>query len=251
MLNGEVGDTALCVYPVWSGEGLRGTDIQAVTAAAAMVLFRHVGWKVQRGEHLAEEEPGAVVAGHQVGMLALPAHGRFRGQRFLQHRRGIHIDPGITGMSIAEPAGESLQPLLHYVVIVAAPGIDAEITPVPVMEPRKGVVQEEFGGAVIDPQHDDRLGPVEERGWIAPLGGLFCHPDHVPVKPLFDEGSKVFFHARRELRYGEPHGIEPHLTGPGVDSFFRVLDGHFPTLPLGVKMGYPAPKRGHYWSWYL
>ncbi len=51
-----------------------------------------VGRELERGVDLAQEEPGAVAAGDQVGVLALPAEAGGLGERLFHDRGGIDED---------------------------------------------------------------------------------------------------------------------------------------------------------------
>src|SRR6185312_17181056 len=73
VLDGEIGDAAPRIEPVGRRKGLCRADIETVAAAAAMILFRRIGGEIERREDLAEEEPGAVAARDEIGVLALPA----------------------------------------------------------------------------------------------------------------------------------------------------------------------------------
>ena len=89
MLDGEVGDAACRIEPIRRGEGVSGTDIEAARAGAAAVGMRSVGYEAERGVDLPQEQPGAVRARDQVGVLALPADAGAFGQRLFHHWRGV------------------------------------------------------------------------------------------------------------------------------------------------------------------
>ena len=94
VLDRQVGDAAARVEPVGRGKGRRRTDVEAGAADAAMIALGLVGRQVEIGEDRAEEQPRAEFAADEIGVLALPAEARRRGERLLHHRRGVdeHLD---------------------------------------------------------------------------------------------------------------------------------------------------------------
>ena len=76
MLDREVADAAARIEPVGGREGARRADVEAAPAAAAMVALGRIGRQVEVGQDLAQEQPGAELAAHEVGVLALPAQAR-------------------------------------------------------------------------------------------------------------------------------------------------------------------------------
>ena len=89
MFDGEVGDAARRIEPVRRGERIGRADVEAARAGAAVVRVRLVGRDIERGVDLAQEQPGAMGARDEVGVLALPADPGALRQRLLHHRRGI------------------------------------------------------------------------------------------------------------------------------------------------------------------
>src|SRR5690606_3952455 len=69
ILDGEIGNAASRIEPVGRDDGLRGTDLHAAAARAAMGDFRFVGGQVEIGVQLAEEEPRARIAIDEIGVL--------------------------------------------------------------------------------------------------------------------------------------------------------------------------------------
>jgi len=59
-----------------------------------MIGIGRVARQIERGENRAEKQPGAELARHEVGMLALPAQSRRLREGFFHDRRGIdeHLD---------------------------------------------------------------------------------------------------------------------------------------------------------------
>ena len=135
-----------------------------------------VGRDIEGREQFAEKEPGAVLAGDEVGVLALPADAGPRRQRLLHHRRRVHEELHLGAEGIDDEACEAPEPALDHVVVVAALGVGRNDAP------RRHIQQTEriVCRAVVDADHHDaaRLGP-ERAGGRAPLGGA-RQPTHVP-----------------------------------------------------------------------
>jgi hypothetical protein len=72
VLDRQIGDAPARVDPVRRREGVGRAGVEAGAALAAMVGFGIVIRQLGRQQQLAEEQPGAVVARHEVGVLALP-----------------------------------------------------------------------------------------------------------------------------------------------------------------------------------
>ena len=112
VLDREVGDAAPRIEPVGRGKRRRRAGIQAAPAGPAVIGRRRVGRQIERRLDLAEEQPGAEVARHQVGVLALPAQpGR--------SASGFSITGAVSTKSLSaagprlDPARERLQPRLE------------------------------------------------------------------------------------------------------------------------------------------
>src|SRR5439155_2148514 len=73
MLDSQIRDAAPRVETIGSGEGIGRAGVETALTGAAMVLFRHVRIEREAQVDLAEEQPGAELARHQIGVLALPA----------------------------------------------------------------------------------------------------------------------------------------------------------------------------------
>ena len=141
-----------------------------------MVVLGVVGREVEGREQLAEEEPRAVAAGDEVGVLALPADARAGRQRLLHHRCRVHEKLHLCIEGVDDEAREPPEPALEHVVVVAPLRIGRDDAP------RWGGQQTErvVRRSVIQAHHDDaaRLGP-ERAGGRASLGGA-GQPRHVP-----------------------------------------------------------------------
>ena len=119
-LDGEVGDAAPRIDPIGRGEGAGRAGILAGVARSAGIARGRIGIELQLGEEHAQQQPAAMLAADEIGVLALPAEpGRLR-QRLLHHRRGIDEHLELATALRHQPAGERLQRLLDDVVIVLA-----------------------------------------------------------------------------------------------------------------------------------
>ncbi len=76
------------------------------------------------GVNRAEEEPGAVLARDQDGVLALPAEARRLRQRLFHHRGGVDEDLDVGPALGGEQPGDALELALDDVVIVAPARIE-------------------------------------------------------------------------------------------------------------------------------
>ena len=84
-----------------------------------------VGFEFEVRHNLAEEDPGAVAGGEDVGVLAEPAHAGSLGGCPVKHGPVVHVPAGVD--VTAEPLGETpdveLEAFLHHLVVVVAPGV--------------------------------------------------------------------------------------------------------------------------------
>src|SRR6516164_11565161 len=71
------------------GEGCGRTGIEAAPAGTAMVGLRTIRLESQAQINLSEEQPGAEIARHQIGVFALPAEPGALGEWLLHHRGGV------------------------------------------------------------------------------------------------------------------------------------------------------------------
>ena len=94
MLDREIGDAAPRIDPVRPDERLRRAGVEAARAASrnAALVGRRIGLELEAGQDHAEEQPAAMLAADEVGVLALPADPRRLGERLLHHRRGVDED---------------------------------------------------------------------------------------------------------------------------------------------------------------
>ena len=154
-----------------------------------------------------------MLAGDEVGVLALPADAGPCRQRLLHHRRRVHEELHLGAEGIDDEACEAPEPALDHVVVVAALGVGRNDAP------RRRTQQAERIAcrAIVDADHHDaaRLGP-ERVGGRAPLGGA-RQPTHVPgiAEPNeLLEGSPV---PRCALGARHTHRLEPKRTRLGED----------------------------------
>ena len=73
VLDRQVRDAAPRIEPVGRREGLGRADVEAGRARAAVIGLGVVRRELERGEDRAEEQPRAVLARNEIGVLALPA----------------------------------------------------------------------------------------------------------------------------------------------------------------------------------
>ena len=126
VLDGEIRDAAPRIEPIGRRKRICRTDIKAGPARAAMVDLGRVRLKLERAEDRAEKQPRAVLARHEIGVLALPAEpGRGR-ERFLHHGRGIDEHLHVAARVRHQPARDRLELRLDEVVIVVALRVDRD-----------------------------------------------------------------------------------------------------------------------------
>jgi hypothetical protein len=124
VLDGEIGDATPRIEAVRRGKGGGRADVEAGSAMPAMIGLRRVRRQIERGKDRAQKQPGAELARHQIGMLALPAKGGSGGERLFHDRRGIDEDFHVAARTINEPAPDLLEPRFDQVVIIVAARVD-------------------------------------------------------------------------------------------------------------------------------
>src|SRR4029077_20835617 len=92
---------------------------EAALARPTMVGFRGVGFEGQAQIDLAEEQPGAEIARHQIGVLALPAEPGALGKRLLHDWGGVDEELKPARPALLDPLRERLQTALQGVVLAA------------------------------------------------------------------------------------------------------------------------------------
>src|SRR5262245_59540490 len=120
MLDGEVRDAGARVDLIRRGEGSRRANVETAAAGPAAILFRCVRLNRGAGEDRADEQPRAKLARHEIGVLALPAEARARGERLLHYRRGVHEDLNFAAKKLLHPNSKRLELGFEDVVIVGA-----------------------------------------------------------------------------------------------------------------------------------
>ena len=204
MLDGEVRNAAPRIESIRRGKGRGRTGIEAGMATAATIRRRFVRRQVERGENGAEKQPRAEIVRHDVGMFALPAQARFRGQRLFHHRRGVDKDLHVAAGIGDQPACNFFQTRLDQFVIVVAFGIDRNRGAVALLQDRQRI----FVRPVIHAEHDHRadIRPQSQRR-TAPLGGG-CQPDHVAMRAVGDELLEPCFGFRHRFRPCHANSVE-------------------------------------------
>ena len=215
VLDRQVRDAAPRVEPIGRREGVGRAGLEAGAAGAAMVLLRRVRLQGQGGEHRAEEQPRAVAARDEVGVLALPAEPRRLRQRLLHDRRGVdehlHLAAHLAAIapSPREPAGQLLELALDHVVVVAVAGVDGDVGRAPVTERRERIA----GRPVVHAEHDDRphVRPQHAGVGAARLGG--GQPVHVAGAAGLQERAQTLRGLRDRVRRGDPAQVEAQRLG--------------------------------------
>src|SRR5579875_2521292 len=85
MLDGEIGDATPRIDPVRRGKGVGRAGDLARLARSAGVAGRRIGLELQLGHQAAEQQPAAMLAADEIGVLALPAEPGGLPQRLLHH----------------------------------------------------------------------------------------------------------------------------------------------------------------------
>ena len=137
---------------------LCGADVDAIAAGATTVhSFLAFGkWNV--GQDLRNEIPGPDALLDQVCVLAHPADAGLLGQRFFEHRAGVHIDFGLAVVeSLMDFFLELFEPWSQNIVIIVVERVKRNIALIGVVQ--KGQVF--FFGEIIGPQADHALNAGE------------------------------------------------------------------------------------------
>ena len=89
VLDRQIRDAAPCIEPIRGRERGGRAGVETAPAGAAMIALGRVGRQRHAEKNLPEKHPGAETAGHEIGMLALPADSGLLRQRLFHDRRGI------------------------------------------------------------------------------------------------------------------------------------------------------------------
>jgi hypothetical protein len=166
-----------------------------------MIGFRRIRLEFERGEDRAEKQPGAELERDEVGVLALPAEARGRGERFFHHGRGVDEHLRLAAGGLDERAGDALELRFDEVVIVLAMRIGRNHAQPALLEDLQRVTVR----AVIEPQHDDGTHVRPQRPRVAATLRRRFHPRHVAMQTLGEE--------LRKPRFGAGDRIGPHDAG--------------------------------------
>src|SRR3569833_2175312 len=122
MLNGQIGNAAAGIDAMGTVERLGRTGVETAAAGAAVVAGMRglVRRQFEAGKDHAKEQPTAMLAADDVGVLALPAEAGGLSKRLFENRRGVDEHLEVAARLRREPAAERFQRLLGRHVIVAA-----------------------------------------------------------------------------------------------------------------------------------
>src|SRR5438445_12305910 len=91
-----------------------------------MVGLGSIGFEFEAQINLAEKQPGAEIARHQIGVLALPAEPGALGERLFHYRGGVDKQFESTRPARLDPMRERFEAALQGVVIVASLRVDRD-----------------------------------------------------------------------------------------------------------------------------
>ncbi len=231
VLDGQVRDAGPRIELEGRGEGIGRADVQARLAGAAVRLAGGVGRQLQVGQHRAQEQPRAVLAGDEVGVLSLPAETGGLGQGFLHQGSGVHEHLHLAAQPGRHPAGKLLQPSLDQLVIVVALGVDRDRAAILAREDLQRVLV----GTIAHTQHHRRARVRPHGSRMAPPLERRLHPVHGPVPPGLDELLQPRTRRPRLVDGGETCSFEAQGLGPLADQGFRVVRNR------GPHSGQPGP----------
>src|SRR6516164_5057042 len=113
------------------GEGRRRAGIEAAPAGTAMVGLRTIRLESQAQINLPEEQPGAEIARHQIGVLALPAEPGALGEWLLHHRGGVDKELEPARPAFLDPVRECAEAALQGVVVIAPARVNRDRAAIP------------------------------------------------------------------------------------------------------------------------
>ena len=212
MLDGEIRNAAPRIEAVRLRKRRGRADVETGTACAATVRLRRIGRQIERGENRAEEQPRAILARDQIGVLALPAETGFFGNRLFHHCRGVDEHFHLAASIFNQPARDLLEPRLDQLVIVVALGVDRDGGAVLARQDRQRVLVR----PVIHAQHDHRAHVWPQRAGRGAALGRCRHPHHVAVGAV---GEKTL-----QPRLGFRHGVGLGDAGHVEAACPRVFD---------------------------
>ena len=184
-----------------------------------MVALGRVGGEREIGQDLAQEQPGAERARHEVGVLALPAEpGRWR-ERLLQDRCRVDEDLDRAPALGGEPAGELLEAALDQLVIVAMAGVDRDRAALAPREHRQRVLVR----AIVEAEHDRALRRRPEAPRALPARRVAREPAHLALPAGGEEGVPGGLDRPRQVGRGEARDVEALRPGARPDQGLQPL----------------------------
>jgi len=153
VLDRQIGNACPGVELIGRGKGPGRAYILTGGTTAAKISSRRRRLQFQCGIDSAEEQPAAVIAADDIGMLALPAQTGGLRQRLFHHRRGVDKDLYLALRLGNQPAGGALQRALDHIMIILALRIDRYAAVIPDALQRKRI----GSGRIAHAQHDHRL----------------------------------------------------------------------------------------------
>ncbi len=187
-----------------------------------MVALRFIRRQVQVGEHLPQEQPGAMLAGDEVGVLALPSDAGPLRQGFFHDRGGVDEDLERAAVAFGHPAAQPLQAFLDQVMVVAVARVDRDGGDIPALQGRERVHLR----PVVLPQHDHAARFRPERARLAALLGARLKPAHVAMVTGGKEGLQAFGCSTSQIGRREANRIEPERERLGPDFLFWIGRRH-------------------------
>src|SRR5690349_10122782 len=156
MLDRQIRDAAPRIELIGGRKGICRAAIEAAPASTAMIFLPDIRFELEAQIDLAEKQPGAVFARHEVRVLALPTDPGLLRQRLLHDRRGVDKDLELARPALGDPARQRLQPLFDRVVIILPACIDRDDAGFGI-----GLGGKRILAAVIEPENDNaaRLDP--------------------------------------------------------------------------------------------
>src|SRR3990172_4982019 len=130
-LDRQIGDAAAGIQPRRADEGVCGAGLETKIARAAPVLDRPVSWKREAQEQLAEEKPGPLLRGDEMGVFPDPSDPGPAGELPFQHRPGIDVHPTLDYPTnpAPNPGQERIKPAFQKRMVIVSPCIPGDPSP--------------------------------------------------------------------------------------------------------------------------
>ena len=230
-LDRQIRDAAARVELVRRDDGLRGADVEARPARAAVLGDGRVGRQRQVRVELAEQEPRAVAV-EQIRVLADPAEAGVARERLLEHGRAVDEDAiaELRRRARAIAVGESLQPLAQHLVIVAAERVARDIARRRIRERGARVARSVRPVAHARRDHPD--GARHELGGPRALAAVPLHVAHRPVATEREPALEPPLVGRRDRSRRSPSFAKPRsrptclMSAASCSSCAGGWDGH-------------------------